>query len=182
MAKKKNQTEIEPELWERQQGETARAYEAFCIYRDMGANRSLRKVVQQLDKNLTTIGDWSTKYDWVKRVAAWDAEQDRIARNEMQKDMAETRKKQREQARKMQEKGMALLESINVGDAKLSEIVSLLKAGMEQERIAIGDVGEVIEERNGGEAISPVQIYIPDNGRGRDKNDLDDLEVTSCKS
>ena len=80
------------------------------------------------------------------------------------------------QAQRMQEKGMELLESIRLGDAKLSEIVSLLKAGMEQERIAIGDVGEVVEERS-GEAVPPVQIYIPDNNRGKDKDTFDDLEV-----
>lgn len=177
MAKKKAQTEIEPELWERQPEETARAFEAFVVYRDLGANRSLRKTAQELNKNCTTIAEWSSKYDWVKRVAAWDAEQDRINRIEMMAEMASTRKRQRKQARRMQEKGMELLESISIGDAKLSEVVSLLKAGMEQERIAIGDVGEVIEERSGGEAVSPVQIYVPDNGRGKDKDNFDDLEV-----
>ena len=176
MAKKKAPVEIEPELWERQPEETARAFEAFVIYRDMGANRSIRKTAQQLNKNCTTIAEWSSKYDWVKRVAAWDAEQDRIARNELMAEMAATRKKQRKQAQRMQEKGMELLESISLGDAKLSEIVSLLKAGMEQERIAIGDVGEVIEERK-GEATSPVQIYVPDNGRGKGEDTFDDLTV-----
>lgn len=176
MAKKKDPAEIAPELWERQPGETARAFEAFVVYRDMGASRSIRKVAQNLNKAVTTLAEQSSKYEWVKRVAAWDAEQDRINRIEMLDDMAKTRKKQRDQARKMQEKGMELLENIRLGDAKLSEIVSLLKAGMEQERIAIGDVGEVIEERS-GEAASPVQIYIPDNNRGRDKETFDDLEV-----
>lgn len=177
MAKKKAEEQVQPELWERQPGETTRAFEAFVIYRDLGAGRSHRKTGQQLGKNLTTIGEWSVKYDWMKRVAAWDAEQDRIARNEMLAEMTATRKKQRRQAQRMQEKGMELLESISLGDAKLSEIVSLLKAGMEQERIAIGDVGEVIEERSGNDPVSPVQIYIPDNNRGRDKDTFDDLEV-----
>lgn len=177
MAKKKARTEIEPELWERQPEETPRAFEAFVVYRDLGANRSHRKTAQELGKNCTTISEWSAKYDWVKRAAAWDAEQDRIARNEMLAEMASTRKRQRKQAQRMQEKGMELLESISIGDAKLSEVVSLLKAGMEQERIAIGDVGEVIEERNGGDAVSPVQIYVPDNGRGKGEDSFDDLTV-----
>ena len=129
---------------------------------------------QNLNKAVTTLAEWSSKHEWVKRVAAWDAEQDRIARAEMAAEMAATRKKQRKQAQRMQEKGMELLESIRLGDAKLSEIVSLLKAGMEQERIA--DVGEFVEERS-GEAVPPVQIYIPDNNRGKDKDTFDDLEV-----
>lgn len=176
MAAKKKAGNVEPELWERQPNETAKAFEAFVIYRDMGVNRSIRKAAQTLNKAVTTLAEWSTKHEWVKRVAAWDAEQDRIARNELVAEMASTRKKQRKQAQRMQEKGMELLESISIGDAKLSEIVSLLKAGMEQERIAIGDVGEVIEERS-GEAASPVQIYIPDNNRGKDEDTFDDLEV-----
>lgn len=176
MAKKKAKVEIEPELWERQPNESAQAFEAFATYRDMGVNRSIRKAAQHLNKAVTTLAEWSTKHEWVKRAAAWDAEQDRIARNEMMAEMAATRKRQRKQAQRMQEKGMELLESISLGDAKLSEIVSLLKNGMEQERIAIGDVGEVIEERS-GEAASPVQIYVPDNGRGNDKDTFDDLEV-----
>ena len=163
--------------WERQPEETAKAFEAFCVYRDLGPDRSIAKTGKKMGKSRVTLENWSSKNEWVKRCAAWDAEQDRIARIEMQKDMAETRKRQRNQAKKMQEKGMELLESISIGDAKLSEVVSLLKAGMEQERIAIGDVGEVIEERNGGDAISPVQIYIPDNSRGRDKETFDDIEV-----
>ena len=176
MAKKKAPVDIEPELWERQPTESAQAFEAFALYRDMGVNRSIRKVARNLNKAVTTLAEWSTKNEWVKRAAAWDAEQDRIARNELAAEMAATRKRQRKQAQRMQEKGMELLESISIGDAKLSEIVSLLKAGMEQERIAIGDVGEVIEERNGGEAVSPVQIYVPDNNRGK-TDTFDDLEV-----
>ena len=175
MAKKKAQP-VEPEQWEKQPGESPKAFEAFATYRDMGVNRSIRKVAQELGKSATQIGEWSSKHDWVKRCEAWDAEQDRIARRELIAEQAATRKRQRNQARAMQEKGMALLESISFGDAKLSEIVSLLKAGMEQERIAIGDVGEVIEERNGGDAVPAVQIYLPDNGRGK-TDTFDDLEV-----
>ena len=177
MAKKKARSEIEPELWDRQPDETARAFEAFVVYRDLGANRSIRKTGEKLSKNCTTLAEWSSKYDWVKRAAAWDAEQDRIARNEMLAEMAATRKRQRKQAQRMQEKGMELLENIAIGDAKLSEVVSLLKVGMEQERVAIGDVGEVIEERDGGNSVPAVQIYVPDNGRGKDKDTFDDLEV-----
>lgn len=177
MAKKKDRTTIEPELWERQPEETARAFEAFCVYRNLGANRSIRKTAQELNKNCTTIAEWSSKYDWVKRVAAWDAEQDRIARNEMLADMAATRKRQRKNAQRMQERGMEFLENVVAGEPALRDIVQLLKAGMEQERIAIGDVGEVIEERSGGDAVSPVQIYVPDNGRGNNNDTFDDLEV-----
>ena len=177
MAKKKAEEQVQTEPWERQPGEGAKPFEAFCVYRDLGPDRSSYKVADQLSKSRQLMSRWSAQYNWVERAAAWDAEQDRIARREMLAEMAATRKRQRKNAQRMQERGMEFLESIQIGDAKLSEIVSLLKAGMEQERIAIGDVGEVIEERSGSDAISPVQIYIPDNNRGRDKDTFDDLEV-----
>lgn len=165
------------EPWERQDGETARAWEAFCIYRDMGPDRSLRKVVQELNKNLTTIAEWSSKYDWVKRVAAWDAEQDRIARQEQTKAIKAMRNRHAGMAKAMIVKAGRALQRIPDEEIKASDISRMIEVASKLERISRGDVGEVIEERDGGEAINPVQIYIPDNNRGRDKDTFDDLEV-----
>ncbi len=172
---KQSATEALP--WERQPGEGTKAYEAFSTYRDMGYDRSIAKVAEKLGKSEALLERWSRTYKWVERVTAWDVEADRLATKKLLKDIANTRARQRKQALKMQVKGLELLKEIQPGDAKLSEIVSLLKLGMEQERITLGDVGEVVEERNGGDAVSAVQIYIPDNGRGRDQDNFDDLEV-----
>lgn len=172
MAKK----EVEALPWERQPDEGPKPFEAFAIYRDMGNERSIAKVAKKLGKSEALLHRWSSKFDWVTRAAAWDDELARQTARELMRDMAKTRARQRKQALKMQHKGLELLKDINPGDAKLSEIVSLLKLGMEQERICLGDVGDVIEERN-GDAVPSVQIYIPDNNRGKDKDTFDDLEV-----
>lgn len=162
--------------WERQPNEGTKAFEAFTVYRDLGQERTLPKVAETLNKSVGLISRWSGAHKWVERVAAWDDEADRQAAQKQLKDIANARVRQRKQAVKMQLKALQLLESIKEGDAKLSEIVSLMKLGMEQERICLGDVGDVIEERNGGDAINPVQIYIPTNNREK-KDDFDDLEV-----
>lgn len=174
MAKKKETPEVLP--WERQPDESTKAYEAFGIYRDMGTERSIAKVSEKLGKSEALLERWSRTYDWVKRAAAWDLEADRLATKKLLNDIANMRARQRKQALKMQVKGLELLKEINPGDAKLSEIVSLMKLGMEQERICMGDVGEVVEERNGGDAVPAVQIYIPTNNR-ENKDNFDDLEV-----
>ena len=173
---KGNTPEPKTEPWERQDGETAKAFEAFAIYRDMGPDRSLRKVVQSLNKNLTTIAEWSSKYEWVKRAAAWDAEQDRIARIQQLKEIKAMRNRHAGMAKAMIVKAGRALNRIPEDEIKASDISRMMEVATKLERISRGDVGEVIEERNGGDAISPVQIYIPTNNREK-KDDFDDLEV-----
>lgn len=60
------------QLWEQQAGETKKAFAAFCIYRDLGDERSTQKVATQLSKSLPLIKRWSSAYEWVNRVDAWD--------------------------------------------------------------------------------------------------------------
>lgn len=161
---------VEP--WERQEDEGSKAYEAFCIYRDMGIERTIRKVANVLSKSNQLIKRWSYTHQWVKRAGAWDAEQDRITRIQQTKEIQAMRKKQRKTAERMQDVGQEMLERLHekvlaTGRVQLGDVVSLLKIGMEQERICRGDVGEVIEERDGGAAPTPVTFYMPDNGRDK---------------
>ena len=67
--------------WERQEGETSRAYEAFSAYRDLGSARSLAKVRQLLGKSTGLMERWSAAHAWVDRVAALEA-RDEIVRRE----------------------------------------------------------------------------------------------------
>lgn len=154
-----------PDPWERQEGETPRAYEAFCVYRDLGPNRSITKTAQELNKNRTTIGEWSTKYEWVKRAAAWDSEQDRIARRMQIEEIKKMRKKHAALANSMLIKAAKALQKIPVEEIKAVDISRLVEVGSKLERLSRGDVGDVIEERDGGQAESVVQFYMPDNCR-----------------
>lgn len=69
----------EPEHpWERQNGETDAAWEAFVVYRDdPSMPRSVRRTARALAKNSTTVRDWSAEYGWVMRAAEFDAYLDR---------------------------------------------------------------------------------------------------------
>ena len=78
--------------WQRQKRESARAFEAFQAYRDMGPSRSLAKVGEELGKSDTLIERWSSKYRWVERARAWDEEQDdnrRVKHSKGLEEMAE---------------------------------------------------------------------------------------------
>ena len=157
-----------PDPWERQPGETTRAYEAFVMYRDMGADRSLRKVVQKLGKNFTTIGEWSGKYKWVDRVAAWEQEQDRVNRQAQLDEIKKMRKRHADLANAILIKAAKALQRIPDDDIKATDVSRMVDVASKLERISRGDVGEVIEERDGGKTPDAVQFYIPDNGRDKE--------------
>ena len=178
MAKDKN---IEP--WERQDGETPKQFQAFVIYRDLGEERTLLKVSKELGKSKTLMDRWSSANSWVERAAAWDREQDRLARQEQIKDIKKMRKRHADTAKSMMAlavKGISkMIDPITKElreDLKPNDIARLVEVASKLERISMGDTSEVIEERQ-GEAINAVQIYVPDNNRGRDKESFDDLEV-----
>ena len=164
------------ELWEMQESDTPKAWEAFVAYRDMGSERSIQKVAKALSKSEALIKRWSAKHDWVVRAAAWDSEQDRLLRAEMRRGIGQMRKRHADLAVKILEKAAAALEMIPPDEVKASDVGRMVDVATKLERISRGDVGEVIEERDGGEAVDPVQIYIPDNTRG-DKDEFDDLTV-----
>jgi hypothetical protein len=65
---------------ERREDESARAYRAFCIYRDLGASRSLDRAWQSYSssdqrrsaRRPGCWGAWCQKYEWVERAEAHD--------------------------------------------------------------------------------------------------------------
>lgn len=68
--------------FEQQPRESAKAFAAFRTYLEMGPQRGLRNVARKLNKSLTQIGRWSSKFEWPARVQAYMAtvaEQERLA-------------------------------------------------------------------------------------------------------
>lgn len=155
---------IPPEPWERQKGESIKAFEAFATYRDM-PHRSIRAVAQKLEKSATLIGRWSSNHEWQKRIAAWDAEQDRIARQAQIDEIKKMRKRHADLATAMLVKSAQALQKIPVEEIKAGDVSRMVETAAKLERVSRGDVSEVIEERDGGTAVPVVQFYMPDNHR-----------------
>lgn len=94
------------DAWEPQKGESAKAYEAFVTYRDMGPTRSISKAAAlcaaseepatKTKQRRDRFGIWSGCWRWVERSLAWDAELDRQRRTAF---AAEARKLAEQQAR-----------------------------------------------------------------------------------
>lgn len=83
-------------FWERQPGEPETAYNAFCVYRDLGISRSLRKAAERFyaqredsqeatveppesgtDSQVTRLKRWSRTWLWRARCEAFDQEEAR---------------------------------------------------------------------------------------------------------
>ena len=156
-----------PEPWERQEGEGTKAYEAFSIYREMGTQRSLSKVAEKLQKSETLMGRWSSNYKWGERAAKWDDEQDRIARQAQIEEIKKMRKRHADLANAMLIKAAKALQRIPEDEIKAVDVSRMVETASKLERLSRGDVGDVIEERDGGSATQAVQFYIPDNFRDK---------------
>lgn len=173
MAKKKN-IEIEPFPWEQQAGETAKKYEAFQCYLHMKTDeedRSLRKVAFDLNKSLTYIGTLSSQYNWVERAEAYDREQLRLTQKKFEAEMARMREIHAKAGRAMVMKASKRIAQIDVSELTPQDVKNWMETGTKIERLSRGDTSEVIENRDGGTAINPVSIYLPDNGRDDNQDD-----------
>ena len=144
--------------WEQQPGESAKAFEAFAAYRDMGAERSLRKLTQQLHKNLTTIRDWSVKWNWQERVRAYDRELDRQAREQAVRSVRQMTDRHIRIAMQLQAKAVRALENLDEAQLTPKMMLAFLAKATEIERMnrlsaaGMDDNGQ----RDGAEGIEVV--------------------------
>jgi hypothetical protein len=100
--------------YDRADGETAKAYSAYCIYRNMGASRSLEKAAiefytgQSPDNypakgNIRRIERWSSQWNWVERCQDFDRDEETILRHQIRQSNLEEHDRQLEQFRQHNE-------------------------------------------------------------------------------
>ena len=145
MTEKKSPKFALPELWERQEGESAQAFQAFAVYRDMGAERSLVKVAQKLGKSKALMERWSSRWQWGVRVEAWDDEMDKCTCRELQKGIAEMRKNHVGIAKAMLVKALQALQKIPTDEISPRDVSNMVDVAAKLERISRGEVTERTE-------------------------------------
>lgn len=153
---KRQEPEIAP--WEQQPGESAKAFEAFAIYRDMGVERSVRKVTQRLNKSLTLIGKWSSAYNWPERARAYDRDLDRQAHAQAVREVRSMTNRHIRIAMQLQAKALQALEQLDVTTLSPKMQLAFLAKATEIERMnrlsaaGMDDNGQ----RDGAEGIEVV--------------------------
>lgn len=132
--------------WERQDGESAKAYEAFQLYRDASpSDRSLRKLAEQIGKSRTLIERWSSGHEWGERVAAWDAHNDAIRRAAMAAEAQMMGERHARLARRVLDMVAEKLESIDPTDLPPAQLSRLIDTASKLERLALGEPSERVE-------------------------------------
>lgn len=110
----------EDQIWTRRKSEPGKAYALFCIYRDMGASRTLEKTVKEISEReelrqleITSIGGlshYSAKWNWVERAEDYDDYLDENFRTKHEKRIMEMRIRQADKAKEWQDEIIKLKE------------------------------------------------------------------------
>ena len=101
--------------WDRLPKETSRQYEAFCIYRDMGPDRSILKVAQEWSAggHTSKLKEWSSKHHWVERALHMMSTLMRLRRARNEEAIIEMSARHADYSLQIQEKAIEALNSLN---------------------------------------------------------------------
>lgn len=111
---------IDNPLWQRQPGESSKAFAAFVRYREMGPDRTHRKVGLEMGRSIQNIDQLSTKYKWTTRIKAWDDYLDELKRKTIEKETEEMIKRHIQGSQVLQR---ALLAPVVALNKKLKEVI-----------------------------------------------------------
>jgi hypothetical protein len=151
-------SEEEKHAWARQPRETSRAYELFCAYRDLGTERSLRKLKQGTNgaPNVNRLKRLSTRWNWVERCQAYDdylEYQDRLRQEKERRQMRERHAKIAVLGQNIAVKGLEkLLAKVQDGEQAVSpaDLTRLLDTSVKVERLSRGEPTEIEKSEHTG--------------------------------
>ena len=129
---------IMKQIWDRQAGESSKAYDAFTLYRDMGAGRSVAKVEKKYGNNKRLLERWCAKYGWVQRAAAYDDEQDQIRRQVAKDELIKSTREHLRNVRKLRSLAMKAIISKHPDNISFADAVRALELAVKMERQALG--------------------------------------------
>ena len=121
--------------WERQAGESEKAFEAFIVYRDLGQDRTITAVGKQLAKSRNLIDRWKEKYNWSERVRMYDNELEKQAMAKAVKERRAMTERHIKIAMQMQKKALEALQALNKKDMSPRDIKDYIKLATELERL-----------------------------------------------
>jgi len=131
------------ESWERLPGETGAAFSAFCVYRDLGLDRNIRKAVESVEKDevirvkrYRVWRNWSMQFRWQERAADYDKYLEKLKQGELRKTIEAQGEMHRTVTGKMLEVAKKKLDAMNPQDLSQGTLTEWVQTAIKAEREA----------------------------------------------
>jgi len=121
--------------WERQKGESEKAFEAFAVYRDMGEKRTFTAVAEKLQKSGSLIRRWKDRWGWIERVREYDNGLEKEARTQTVKARKEMTDRHIKISMQLQKKALSALAELEVYKMSPKDIKEYIKMATDLERL-----------------------------------------------
>lgn len=134
----------EREPWERQEGESTLAYQAFIAYRELShepeglpkAKRTFSNVAQKLKKSVQLVARWARQWDWKHRAMEYDNELQRIELKARKDEIKKMQKMHIQYGLALQKKALQALSRLAEEDMSARNVLDYLTQGIEIEKKA----------------------------------------------
>ena len=133
------------ESWERLPAESSMAFSAFCAFRDLGAERNVRKAVDcfekdegKREKRYRVWRNWSTQYRWRERAADFDNYIEKLKQSELRKTIEAQGEKHRAVTGKMLDVVSKKLNTMNPEDLAQGNVTEWVQTAIRAEREIAG--------------------------------------------
>jgi len=133
------------ESWEKVAGEKAEPFAAFCVFRDYGPERSIRKAVDSVEQGEAERErkhrkwrNWSALFRWRERAENYDQYREKLKQTEVRKTIEAQGEVHREITGKMLRVVGKKLDTMNAEDLTQNNVTEWAVAAIKMEREAAG--------------------------------------------
>ena len=131
------------ESWERLQGESGSAFSAFCVFRDCGLERNIRKAIETVEKDEAVRAkryrvwrNWAAQYRWQERAADFDRYTEKLKQTEFRKTIEAQGEMHRAVTGKMLDVVKKKLDTMNPEDLTQGNVTEWVQTAIKAEREA----------------------------------------------
>ena len=146
------------ESWEQLPREGSGAFAAFCAFRDLGAERSIRKAVESYEKDKTkhrgkynVWRNWATQYRWRERTTDYDRYIENLKQGEVRKTIEAQGEKHRQITGKMLDVVSKKLDLMDPAELTQNNVTVWAESAIKAERETAGLVVNSKPEAKQGE-------------------------------
>lgn len=144
--------------WDRLPSETSRSYELFCVYRNLGPERSLTKARESTERipSVARLKILSRKWNWVERCREYDdflEHQDRLRQEKERRQMRERHSKIAVLGQNIAVKGLERLLAKVQDDQQAvapADLTRLFDTSVKVERLSRGEPTEIEKSEHTG--------------------------------